>query len=125
MAVLAALLALAVGGCHHCPPPPSPAPPAPPPIAITIGGDCDIASPPEVLPGDMVRICYFGPCEWIDIDFGGTGLFGVASVRLNHGDCVDLRVVSPPEKTYVLTLSCSCETGSGHTTPEIKVGGGP
>ena len=122
MAVLTALVAAAVCACHHCPPP---SPPAPPPIAITIGGDCNIASPPELLHGDTVKLCYFGPCEWIDVDFGGTGLFGCASVRLNHGDCVVLRVVSPPTMNYSLTLDCSCEGGGGHTSPEFKVGTPP
>jgi hypothetical protein len=107
-------------GCYWPPPPPSAD------VNVTIDTACDVGSDEiDVMPGDRVRFCNNNECL-VTILFESNDLFGRDSVRIYPGSCVVLRVRSETEgHNYDLQLDCgSCDVGGGHTSPEVKVGGG-
>lgn len=124
VAVLVAVLAtLSVA----CPKKKGDAPPASTPAAleVTINTSCELASVPSLYTDAVVKLTYAGDCEYVTVDFGGTELFGVATQKVNKGETVELKVLGASGWHGVWTLNCSCDSGGGHTTPEIKVGDPP
>lgn len=95
-------------------------------VALTIDSECSLGSDVvNVNPGDRVQFCNENECM-VTIVFENHKLFGRTSVRLDPGKCATLRVRrGAANTTYEMDLDCESCGGGGHTSPEIKVGGGP
>ena len=112
---------IALPGCL-----PTPSPGGGADATLTVNATCDLGTIPEVMPGDRVRFCNNNECK-VTILFEKRELFGRNSVRIEPGNCVNLRVrKGAAGHAYELDLDCdSCDgLGGGNTSPEMKVGGG-